>query len=124
MEDKILSTLEKAYNLTGQDWDCHRMLCGVSMYFNKFDEAVINGRKAYELNPNNPSVLWKYGVSLILVHKYPQGIKLISKSLELDPQNDSLISKLVWAYFAAGDYQKSLGKTRVKKSRLKQKKKK
>ncbi len=108
MEDKILSTLEKAYNLTGQDWDCHRMLCGVSMYFNKFEEAVINGRKAYELNPNNPSVLWKYGVSLILVHKYPQGIKLISKSLELDPQNDSLISKLVWAYFAAGDYQKSL----------------
>ena len=108
MEDKILSTLEKAYNLTGQDWDCHRMLCGVSMYFNKFDEAVINGRKAYELNPNNPSVLWKYGVSLILVHKYPQGIKLISKSLELDPQNDILISKLVWAYLAAGDYQKSL----------------
>ncbi len=108
MEDKILSTLEKAYNLTGHDWDCHRILCGVSMYFNKFEEAVIHGRKAYELNPNNPSVLWKYGVSLILVHKYTQGIKLISKSLELDPQNDSLISKLVWACFAAEDYQKSL----------------
>ena len=85
---KILSTLEEAYELTDHDWDCYRLLCGVSLYFHaNYDKAEEHGRKAYELNPNNHAVLFVYGQSLIFNGEYERGVEILEKAYELDPIN-------------------------------------
>lgn len=106
--DNIHSLLGQAYELTNQDWDCHRMLCGVNMHFEKYDEAERYGRKGYELNPNSPGMLHKYGQSLVFNGDLEQGLSILNKAIELDPLGQSIMDTLVWANYAAENYEKCL----------------
>ena len=103
---KILSTLEEAYELTDHDWDCHRLLCAVSLFFHaNYDKAEEHGRKAYELNPNNHVVLTIYGQSLIFNGDCERGVEILEKAFELDPMNNELVDKIIWGYYAMADYE-------------------
>jgi len=106
--ENIHKLLHQAYELTNQDWDCHRMLCGVYMHFEKYEEALQYGRKGFELNPNNPGMLRHYGMALVFMGNYDQGLNILSKSIELDPLGESIIDILVWANFAAGNFKECL----------------
>ena len=102
---RIRSTLEQAYELTDHDWDCHRLLCNVSLYFDvNYDKAEEHGQKAYELNPNNPAVLGPYGKSLVLNGNCEKGVELLHKAHELDPLNQDIVDNVVWGSYALGDY--------------------
>ena len=102
---RIRSTLEQAYELTEHDWDCHRMLCNVSLYFNvNYDKAEEHGKKAYELNPNNPTVLGPYGKCLVLNGNPDKGVELLQKAHELDPLSQDVVDSVVWGSYAVGDY--------------------
>ena len=42
------------------------LLCNISLHLDlNYDKAEEHGKKAYELNPNNPTVLASYGKSLV-----------------------------------------------------------
>ncbi len=105
LNKKIRTTLEDAYELTDHDWDCHRLLCNISLHLDlNYDKAEEHGKKAYELNPNNPMVLAPYGKLLILNGKYERGIKLLQKAHELDPLSQQLVDDLVWGSYTLGNY--------------------
>ena len=105
LHEKIRTTLENAYELTDHDWDCHRLLCNISMHLDlNYDKAEEHGKRAYELNPNNPTVLASYGKSLVQNEKCERGVELLRKAQELDPLSQQLIDDLVWGSFALGDF--------------------
>ena len=102
---RIRSTLEQAYELTEHDWDCHRLLCNVSLHFDvNYDKAEEHGKKAYELNPNNPTVLAPYGKCLVLNGNPDKGFELLQKAHELDPLSQEVVDNVVWGSYAVGDY--------------------
>jgi TolB-like protein len=105
LHEKIRTTLGNAYELTDHDWDCHRLLCNISMHLDlNYDKAEEHGKRAYELNPNNPTVLASYGKSLVQNEKCKRGVELLRKAQELDPLSQQLIDDLVWGSYALGDF--------------------
>ena len=106
--DNIHDLLGQAYELTNQDWDCLRMLCSANMYFEKYEEAEKYGRRGYEINPNNPGMLSKYGQSLVFNGNLDQGLSILNKAMELNPLNEALIDTLVWANYAAEKFEKCI----------------
>jgi adenylate cyclase len=105
LHEKIRTTLGNAYELTDHDWDCHRLLCNISMHLDlNYDKAEEHGKRAYELNPNNPTVLASYGKSLVQNDKCKRGVELLRKAQELDPLSQQLIDDLVWGSYALGDF--------------------
>ncbi len=105
LHKRIRTTLEEAYELTDHDWDCHRLLCNISLHLDlNYDKAEVHGKKAFELNSNNPMVLAPYGKLLILNGKYERGIELLQKAHELDPLSQQLVDDLVWGSYTLGDY--------------------
>ena len=105
LHKKIRATLADAYELTDHDWDCHRLLCNISLYLDlNYDKAEEHGKKAYELNPNNPTVLASYGKSLVQNGKCEKGVELLRKAQELDPLSQQLIDDFIWGSYNLGDY--------------------
>jgi tetratricopeptide (TPR) repeat protein len=105
LRKKIRTTLEDAYELTDHDWDCHRLLCNISLHLDlNYDKAEEHGKKAYELNPNNPTVLASYGKSLVHNGKCGKGVELLRKAQELDPLSQQLIDDFIWGSYNLGDY--------------------
>ena len=105
LHEKIRTTLGNAYELTDHDWDCHRLLCNISMHLDlNYDKAEEHGKRAYELNPNNPTVLASYGKSLVQNDKCKRGVELLRKAQELDPLSQQLLDDLVWGSYALGDF--------------------
>ena len=105
LKEKIRTTLKEAYELTGHDWDCHRLLCNVSLFLDlNYDKAEEHGKRAYELNPNAPPVLSSYGKALVHNGKFELGVKLLRKAQELDPHSQQLIDDVVWGSYHVGDY--------------------
>ena len=92
--------------MTDHDWDCHRLLCNISLHLDvNYNKAEEHGKKAYELNPNNPTVLAPYGKSLVLNGKSKRGVELIRKAHELDPLSQQLIDDVIWGSYALGEYE-------------------
>ena len=105
LHEKIQTTLGNTYELTDHDWDWHRLLCNISMHLDlNYDKAEEHGKRAYELNPNNPTVLASYGKSLVQNEKCKRGVELLRKAQELSPLSQQLIDDLVWGSYALGDY--------------------
>ena len=100
--------LKQAFELTNQDWDCHRMLCNTYMYFEKYEEAEEYGRRGYNLNPNNPGMLHFYGKSLVFNGDFDQGLNILNKAMELDPLGQSIADTLIWANYAAENFEECL----------------
>ena len=100
--------LKQAFELTNQDWDCHRMLCNTYMYFEKYEEAEEYGRRGYDLNPNNPGMLHFYGKSLVFNGDFDQGLNILNKAMELDPLGQSIADTLIWANYAAENFEECL----------------
>lgn len=65
------------------------------LYFKKDDERALNfAKQAYEIAPNNASIVDTYGWILAHNHQYKQGKKLIESALMLDPNNQEIRSHL------------------------------
>ena len=72
------------------------MLCNISLYLDlNYDKAEEHGKKAYELNPNNPTVLASYGKSLVQNGKCEKGVELLRKAQEPDPLSQQLIDDFI-----------------------------
>ena len=97
--------VQRAIDLDENDFECNRMLCFAYLTQHKFNKAEEYGKRAFDLNPNDPRVSSGYGEVLIRVGRCEEGIELLKKALELDPvpmgqtNSDKRLSDLLLGYF-------------------------
>ena len=97
--------VQRAIDLDENDFECNRMLCFAYLTQHKFNKAEEYGKRAFDLNPNDPRVSSGYGEVLIRVERCEEGIELLKKALELDPvpmgqtNSDKRLSDLLLGYF-------------------------
>ncbi|MBU26131.1 MAG: adenylate/guanylate cyclase domain-containing protein [Gammaproteobacteria bacterium] len=116
--DKIvgqaMESISRALDLNENDFECHRMLSAVYLSQHEYQFAEEHGRRAYDMNPNDPRVLAGYGEVLARVGKSEKGIELLEKALSLDPipqgqiNSDNRYTDLLLAHFYASDFQKCI----------------
>ncbi len=108
--DIVNQLIEKAQEINENDFECYRMLCRVYLNLhNDHDTSIEYGRKAYQLNPNDPRILWGYGTVLALSGQGQEALEYLLKAHELSPHIgiegsvDVLISSVVLGYFSCGN---------------------
>ena len=90
------------------------MFCEIYKSFEDFEKAELHGRKAYEMNPNDPRIVNGFGEYLLLTGDTEKGVELMIKAYELDPngKGDSNSNKrlgdIVFACYVHGEFEKSL----------------
>lgn len=111
-KDKVREWIGKALEINKNDYECYRMLCRVHLtLYGDHKTAISFGRKAHDLNPNDPRILWGLGVALALSGNGQEGLEHLLKSYELSPRNgvegsiDNVVSAIIVAYYVNNDYQ-------------------
>ena len=61
------------------------MFCEIYKSFEDFEKAELHGRKAYEMNPNDPRIVNGFGEYLLLTGDTEKGVELMIEAYELDP---------------------------------------
>lgn len=112
--DLAMESISRAMDLNENDFECHRMLSAVYLSRHEYKLAEEHGRRAHDMNPNDPRVLAGYGEVLARVGKPEEGIELLEKALSLDPipqgqmNSDNRYTDLTLAYFYAGKFEKCI----------------
>ena len=107
-----MASISSALELNENDFECHRMLSAVYLSQHEYQLAEEHGRRAYDMNPNDPRVLAGYGEVLARLGKPEKGVELLEKALSLDPipqgqlNSDNRYTDLTMAYFFASDFEK------------------
>ena len=107
-----MDSISSALELNENDFECHRMLSAVYLSQHEYQLAEEHGRRAYDMNPNDPRVLAGYGEVLARLGKPEKGVELLEKALSLDPipqgqlNSDNRYTDLTMAYFFASDFEK------------------
>ena len=52
--------MDHAVKADPNDFELHRLLCGISTMTGKFKAAIEHGKKAYDMVPNDPRILQQY----------------------------------------------------------------
>ena len=108
------SMIQKALELDENDFECNRLLCGINKFFEDYEQSEFYGRKAYEMNPNDPRIVSEYGELLVLTGKADEGTDLLIKAYELDPVGlgasnaDKRLGDVMFGSYVKGDYQQCL----------------
>ena len=103
--------IQKSLEIDGNDFECHRLLCEINKFFEDFEQSEYYGRKAYEMNPNDPRIVSAYGELLVLTARAKEGTDLLVKAYELDPVGmgasnaDSRIGDIMFGAYVKGDYE-------------------
>ena len=102
--------VQRAVDLDENDFECNRMLCFAYLTQHKYDRAEEYGKRAFDLNPNDPRVSSGYGEVLVRVGRSEEGIELLKKALDLDPvpmgqiNSDKRLADLLLGFFMNKDY--------------------
>lgn len=111
IKESPIELIKAAQDINENDFECYRILCRVHLNVNSdHQKACEYGRRAHELNPNDPRILWGYGLALALSGDGEEAAKLFFKAYELSPNMgaegtaDDLVSGLVLANFVSGNY--------------------
>lgn len=109
--DEIAKSLDEAEKLsdTPEEKETIAFMRG-AMYekMRKYDEAEAEFRKVIQNNPKNASALNYLGYMLAdRGVRLPEALELISKALELDPNNGAFLDSLGWTYFKMGKYEQA-----------------
>jgi adenylate cyclase len=108
---KLKNHISMALNLNENDFECHRMLSAVHLTTHEYELAEEHGRKAYDMNPNDPRVLSGYGEVLVRTGSFDEGVRLLNKALEIDPvpqgqvNSDSRLKDLLLAHFFGKNFE-------------------
>jgi adenylate cyclase len=106
----VLENINKALEINQNDFECYRMLCRVHLtVYGDHNKAINFGRKAVELNPNDPRILWAYGSALALSGFGEEALMYLTKSYNLSPNlgvegsTDNIISAMIVGHYTAKD---------------------
>ena len=69
---------------------------------NDIDNAFLYLSKAYELAPDDISILENMGVVYGILHKYDKSIEFFNKALSIDPDNSRILENLSRTYMSMG----------------------
>ena len=82
--------------------------------YRDYEQSIEFGKKAYQLNPNDPRILFGYGEVLALSGQGGEALEYLLKAHELSPHIgiegnvDVLISSVVLGYFSDGNYEECI----------------
>ncbi len=108
--EEMSGYVQRAVDLDENDFECNRMLCFAYLTQHKYDKAEEYGKRAFDLNPNDPRVSSGYGEVLVRVGRSEEGIELLKKALELDPvpmgqiNSDKRLADLLLGLFMNKNY--------------------
>ena len=109
--DNVQELIEKAREINQNDFECYRLLCRIYLgVYRDYEKSMEFGKKAYQLNPNDPRILFGYGEVLALSGRGGEALEYLLKAHELSPHIgiegnvDVLISSVVLGYYADGNY--------------------
>ena len=111
VQKAALDHLSMAHDLNENDFEVHRMLANVYLSNHDYAKAEEHGRKAFQLNPNDPRVLSDAGTILVRVGHDAEGLEMLHKALLLDPvpmgqsNSDNRYRDIVLGMYCAGDRQ-------------------
>ncbi len=77
--------MASALSIDPNDFECHRLQCAVNTMMGDMKAALSHGKKAYDVNPNDPRILQQYGEVLLKTGKTEEGCDLTLLALEYDP---------------------------------------
>jgi adenylate cyclase len=77
--------MSSALSIDPNDFECHRLQCAVNKIMGDMKSALEHGKKAYDLNPNDPRILQQYGEILLTTGQTEEGCDLTLLALEYDP---------------------------------------
>jgi len=109
---ELLGLLDKALEVDGNDFECHRMLSEVYLSMHDFEKSKESGQKATSINPNDPRVISVYGEALLRLRELDLGIEYLEKAYELDPvpqgqtTSDRRLAALFLGYYLKEDFEK------------------
>ena len=106
----VLENINKALEINQNDFECYRMLCRVHLtVYGDHNKAIDFGRKAVDLNPNDPRILWAYGIALALSGFGEEALINLTKSYNLSPNlgvegsTDNIISAMIVGHYTSKD---------------------
>ena len=111
---KLQTSIQKAQELDENDLECNRILCEINKLFEDFEKSEYYGRKAYDMNPNDPRVVCAYGELKVLTGRAEEGTELLIKAYELDPVGmgasnaDKRLGDVMFGAYVKGDYEQCL----------------
>ncbi len=112
--EKLQTSIQKAQELDENDLECNRILCEINKFFEDFEQSEYYGRKAYDINPNDPRVVCAYGELKVLTGRAEEGTELLIKAYELDPVGlgasnaDKRLGDVMFGAYVKGDYEQCL----------------
>jgi len=112
--EKLQTSIQKAQELDENDLECNRILCEINKFFEDFEQSEYYGRKAYDMNPNDPRVVCAYGELYVLTGRAEEGTELLIKAYELDPVGlgasnaDKRLGDVMFGAYVKGDYEQCL----------------
>ena len=110
--NEVQHLLDTALEVDQNDFECHRILSEVNLSMHDFELALESGKKAFNLNPNDPRVISVYGEILLRIGKFEEGIKMLEKAYQLEPipagqnSSDRRLSALFFGYSLIQDFEK------------------
>ena len=111
---KLQSLIQRALELDENDLECNRILCELNKLFEDFEKSEFYGKKAYDMNSNDPRVVCAYGELLVLTNRADEGTDLLIKAYELDPVGmgasnaDKRLGDVMFGAYVKGDFQQCL----------------
>ena len=111
---KLQSLIQKALELDENDLECNRILCELNKLFEDFEQSEFYGKKAFDMNSNDPRVVSAYGELLVLTNRAEEGTDLLIKAYELDPVGmgasnaDKRLGDVMFGAYVKGDFQQCL----------------
>jgi len=110
--NEVQHLLDTALEVDQNDFECHRILSEVNLSMHHFELALESGKKAFNMNPNDPRVISVYGEILLRVGEYEEAIRMLEKAYQLEPipagqnSSDRRLSALFFGYFLIQDFEK------------------
>ena len=87
----------------------HRTLAGVYVYIRKYDEAIAEGKKAIELDPNSANAHGSLGYVLWMSDMPQEAIPILKRAIRLNPYPPSrYFHNLAFSYILLGKYEEGI----------------
>ena len=112
--EKLQTSIQKAQEIDENDLECNRILCEINKLFEDFEKSEYYGKKAYDMNPNDPRVVCAYGELKVLTGRAEEGTELLIKAYELDPvgqgasNGDKRLGDVMLGAYVKGDFEQCL----------------
>ncbi|MEN0079000.1 MAG: tetratricopeptide repeat protein [Pseudomonadota bacterium] len=91
------------------DWRLYLARGAARERLGRWPQAEVDLREALRLSPDNPAVLNHLGYSLVdRGLRLEEGLRLISRAVDLRPRSGAIIDSLGWAYFKLGDFPRAV----------------